>query len=234
MYPDLIPLVIRIKNMRMYSWISSGRVSKKFLSALDGTQVGSNAGSAGVAAYCKNKVICPHISEDKRCKEEREAALAEGLKASWAIPILAEGDEVYASFCCYCRDPQSLLLVDQEVLDRIQKMLQVVTGFKQVNKSLKLREQRFRALVQDGADLISIIDRDGRFKYVAPFSNSYEGIKAEEFIGKSAFNYVHTEDRQRLKKILEGLAPGERVEWDPLSRLMTMGFLVGKRRPLPI
>ncbi|GAA5521855.1 PAS domain-containing protein [Aliifodinibius salicampi] len=219
-HPDLIPVVVRIEDMRMYSWISSGQLSNRFLSLLDGTRVGPNAGSAGVAAYHKKNVVCLHISEDERCKEVRENALAEGLMASWAIPILVEGGKIYASFCCYCRqESHSLSLWNQEALDRIQKILQIVIGFKQVHQSLKLREQRFRALVQDGADLISIVDKSGRFKYVAPFSNSSEGINAEDFIGKSAFDYVHPKDRQRLKRILEGLAPGERVEVGPFRSL---------------
>ena len=35
-------------------------------------------------------------------------------------------------------------------------------------ESIKASEQRFKSLVQDGSDLIAILDRDGKYKYVSP------------------------------------------------------------------
>ena len=48
----------------------------------------------------------------------------------------------------------------------------------------KLSEQRFKSLVQEGSDLIRILDVKGNFIYVSPTSASILGMEPEEFIGK--------------------------------------------------
>lgn len=72
-------------------------------------------------------------------------------------------------------------------------------------EELKQSEQRFRALVQEGSDLISIVDRNANFKYVAPTSESVLGIPAEEFIGRNALEYIHEDDQDRILKLLADL-----------------------------
>lgn len=57
-------------------------------------------------------------------------------------------------------------------------------------------EQRFKALVQDGSDLIGILDNDGKYKYVSPTTKQILGIEAADFIGKNAFDFIHPMDRE--------------------------------------
>ena len=57
-------------------------------------------------------------------------------------------------------------------------------------------EQRFKALVQDGSDLIAIINQNGTYKYVSPTSLGILGIKASDLLGKNAFDFIHPDDRQ--------------------------------------
>jgi PAS domain S-box-containing protein len=69
-------------------------------------------------------------------------------------------------------------------------------------------EQRYKALIQEGSDLIRILDVEGNFIYVSPSSNSVLGIAPEEFIGKNALEFIHPDDVERtaagLKKIITG------------------------------
>ena len=61
---------------------------------------------------------------------------------------------------------------------------------------LKLSESRFKSLVQEGGDLIAIVDQEGIYKYVSPTSTNILGIKPEEFIGKNAFDFFHPDDKE--------------------------------------
>src|SRR5687768_5910974 len=74
-----------------------------------------------------------------------------------------------------------------------------ITEKTRATRALELSEQRFRALVQDGADLIAILETDGVYKYVSPASKSILGISAEDLIGKKAMDYIHEDDRERVQ-----------------------------------
>lgn len=82
-------------------------------------------------------------------------------------------------------------------------------------EDLKLSEQKFKALVQDGSDLIAILDESANYKYVAPTTESILGITAEEFVGTNAFDYIHQDDRERLAAIIAGLAENEQKAIKP-------------------
>jgi PAS domain S-box-containing protein len=65
-------------------------------------------------------------------------------------------------------------------------------------KALELSEQRFRALVQEGSDLIAILGADGEYKYVSPAAKSILDIDAEFLIGKDPKDFIHEDDKERV------------------------------------
>ena len=72
--------------------------------------------------------------------------------------------------------------------------------------ALAASEQRFKMLVQDGSDLITIFDPDGVYKYASPNSQQVLGIPSELLIGKNVFDFIHPDDRDAAKlqfKLLE-------------------------------
>lgn len=79
-------------------------------------------------------------------------------------------------------------------------------------QALMKSEQRFKALVQEGTDLISILDRDGNYIYVSPTTESILGIRPELFIGKNAFDFIFEDDRDRIISQFTLLAEQKRIE----------------------
>ncbi|MES2653157.1 MAG: PAS domain S-box protein [Bacteroidota bacterium] len=75
-----------------------------------------------------------------------------------------------------------------------------ITEKLKIEQALLMSEQRFKALVQDGSDMITIIDRDFNYTYVSPASLRVFGIEPEFFIGKNAFQYIHRDDLPRLNE----------------------------------
>lgn len=73
-------------------------------------------------------------------------------------------------------------------------------------------EQRFKALVQDGSDLIAIIDPAGNYQYVSPNSKSILGIDAEYFIGKNIFDFIHQDDLEMIKHQFSMVSVKKRIE----------------------
>lgn len=76
-------------------------------------------------------------------------------------------------------------------------------------------ESRFKALVQEGSDLIAILDEHGFYKYVTPTSSHILGIPPEDFIGKNAFDFIHPEDAERTLESLQKISTQYRVNVEP-------------------
>lgn len=72
-------------------------------------------------------------------------------------------------------------------------------------------EQRFRALVQEGSDLIGILDAEGNYLYVSPTSFSILGMAPEEFVGRNAFEFIHLDDVERTLASLQRIATESKV-----------------------
>lgn len=80
---------------------------------------------------------------------------------------------------------------------------------------LKNSEHLYKTLVQEGSDLINIIDFEGNYKYLSQSLNSVLYSKAAEFVGKNAFDFVHPDDRETLKKEFEALRTVKRAKSTP-------------------
>jgi PAS domain-containing protein len=97
-----------------------------------------------------------------------------------------------------------------------------ITASLETKRALKNSEQRFKALVQDGSELVMILNFDGNLTYVSPSSKLVIGITAEVLINYNLFefiNYIETIERHnnRLKVIARTQSHVVRA---PLSRIM--------------
>ncbi len=65
-------------------------------------------------------------------------------------------------------------------------------------QALQESELRFRSLVQNSSDIITILESDGKIRYESPSIERILGYKPEDLIGKNAFEFVHPDDRERV------------------------------------
>ena len=85
-----------------------------------------------------------------------------------------------------------------------------ITEQKAARQTLKEREEYFRSLIENAAEIITVLNRDGTRRYVSPSIKRALGYDPEELIGKNAFDLIHPEDATELMKLFtEGLSnPG--------------------------
>ncbi|MEB2782039.1 PAS domain S-box protein [Algoriphagus sp. C2-6-M1] len=76
-------------------------------------------------------------------------------------------------------------------------------------------ENRFRSLVQEGSDLIAILNQEGVYTYVSPTSMGILGMSPDEFIGKNAFDFIHPEDTEKALDGLNKIFSESRVVIEP-------------------
>ena len=63
-------------------------------------------------------------------------------------------------------------------------------------------EKRFRSLIENSSDEISILDTDGTLLYESPSSNPLLDYQAGEFVGQNLFQLLHPDDQERAGEIL--------------------------------
>lgn len=71
---------------------------------------------------------------------------------------------------------------------------------KRMNDALRQSENRFRSLIENLTDIISILAPDGTILYESPSLENVLGYKPEELIGTNAFDLIHPEDLGRTSE----------------------------------
>ncbi len=59
---------------------------------------------------------------------------------------------------------------------------------------LRQSEQHFRSLIEQGRDLITVVDVDGTIRYQSPSITRITGYGAEDLVGTNIFGLIHTDD----------------------------------------
>jgi len=114
-----------------------------------------------------------------------------------------------------CNKNRSWHKNDVHLLKNLVHNLEPVINESFAHQQLVDSEAKFRSLVQNGKDLIAIIDAEGNYKYVAPTSLNVLGIPPEKFLGRNAFEFINGEDLQRLQASLKDLAQNQHISIEP-------------------
>jgi PAS domain S-box-containing protein len=74
------------------------------------------------------------------------------------------------------------------------------------------REERFRSLIENSSDLITVVNREGFIRYQSPSAERVLGYRPADLIDRNAFGFVHPEDLTRAR------AAHQRAWRDPAPR----------------
>ena len=66
-------------------------------------------------------------------------------------------------------------------------------------------EQRFRALIEKGWDVISVVSDDGVLRYASPTVTHTLGHAPEDLVGRDALELIHPDDRERVGRLFDKL-----------------------------
>jgi PAS domain S-box-containing protein len=85
-------------------------------------------------------------------------------------------------------------------------------GFRQqrnrAETAVRASEQRFRALVERGSDVITILDRAGTIRYESPPIARVLGYRPDEVVGSPVFDFIHPDDVERVRSSILAVVSG--------------------------
>ncbi|MDP9437831.1 MAG: PAS domain S-box protein [Actinomycetota bacterium] len=125
------------------------------------------------------------------------AALHEGKEYDTCYRLVRPDGEVR------CVNEQAEVILDDA--GRSVRMLGTVhdvTERERAEEERRRSEERFRALVQNASDVITILEADGTIRYESPAIERVLGYRPDELVGENAFDYVHPDDRERAMDAL--------------------------------
>ena len=79
--------------------------------------------------------------------------------------------------------------------------------------ALRDSEERFRALIENSNDAITLLDAEGKTIYDSPAAPGMLGYGPEDWIGKNVFELLHPDDSTRILGVYQELVrtPGKRL-----------------------
>ena len=76
-----------------------------------------------------------------------------------------------------------------------------ITDRKRAEEVLRQSEEHLRALIENAADIITVLNSDGTRQYVSPSVERSTGYTPEELIGKNPLEMVHPDDVSELREL---------------------------------
>ncbi len=78
--------------------------------------------------------------------------------------------------------------------DEVLSIVRDITDAKQAQQALTKSEAKFRSMIQNSSDIITLFNKEGIIEYESPSLEKILGYKPEELIGKNVFDFIHPED----------------------------------------
>ena len=115
----------------------------------------------------------------------------------------------------YIHDRGHIIRNEQGKAIRLIGATQDITARKEAELQVVKSELRFRSLVQNSLDLISIIDEKGYYLYNSPAVKKILGYEPDFMVGKNAFSFIHPDDIFTIKSDLVKEKTGKNFDMTP-------------------
>lgn len=89
--------------------------------------------------------------------------------------------------------------------DHFVSQIQDITERRSAEEALERSEKRFKSLIQNAPDVITVLDARNTILYDSPAVERVLGYRPEDRLGKQGFGYVHPDDRKKAEAVFEGL-----------------------------
>ena len=210
-------VLLRREDKQRVKALSAPGISKEFLKALDGMQIGPNSASCGTAMFRKKAVYVSSIETDPLWKDLKTVALKNNLRACWSIPIINAQNEVLGSFATYYPYPKVPDNLEVNAIDRATNILRVIIENKLSEEQIRMSNQRYHFVTKATNEAIWDLDLITNTLYWAEGYHTLFGYDPMKVWGSLADSQqrIHPSDIDRIEKSLKSfLRKKTRTKWE--------------------
>lgn len=96
-------------------------------------------------------------------------------------------------------------LLESPPVDAIIYNMRDITERKQAEEALRRSEERFRAMLENSSEGITLAATDGSVLYISPSNKKLTGYEPEERLGRGIMEVLHPDDLPRARVLMEKL-----------------------------
>lgn len=149
--------------------------------AIDGLQIGPQAGSCGTAAFTGQRVIVEDIASHPYWADYKTLVQQVGLASCWSEPVRSGRGQVLGTFAIYHRAPATPQPHEIEIIEMAAHLTAIAIERKQGEMQLQLVAKVF----EQGSEAIIITDSQGRMLRVNQAFSRITGYSEAEALGRN-------------------------------------------------
>ena len=207
--PDMLCSILLLdEEGRHLGQIAAPSLPAEYARAIDGREIGPQAGSCGAAAFLRQLVIADDIAKDSRWEKYREDALRHGLRACWSTPLVDAQGKTLGTFAIYSRSPGKPTDEQRQLIEAVTHTATVAILRKREEEALRQSEQRYRTLTEHAVDAFLVHDESGRIVEVNRRTCESLGYSREELLKMRITDLEQDHDQTSLEQTMRNLPVG--------------------------
>lgn len=147
---------------------------------------------AGYALTTDDPVIVENLSQESRFSSSlilRDHSIVSGVSV-----IIPGSERPYGVLSVHSAARRTFDDHEIQFMQAVANVLATAIERSQADQKIKASEERFRAVVQNAMDMVSIVSADGTIVYDSPPVRRTLGYEPEDRLGHNAVEYVHPDD----------------------------------------
>jgi diguanylate cyclase (GGDEF)-like protein/PAS domain S-box-containing protein len=124
---------------------ASKSLDPRFVTAVNGSKIGPNAGSCGTAAFTGRSVMTNDITADPNWDEWKEIALECGYRSCWSAPICTSKGHVLGTFAAYSNEARLPTAIEMELINTAVHIVSIAIESDSAKQKLASRERQITA-----------------------------------------------------------------------------------------
>ncbi len=167
----------------------------EYVQAIDGMDIGPQAGSCGTAAFTGKTVIVTDIAADPLWEHFRQLALPHDLHACWSTPIFTARRKVLGTFAIYYAHPSGPRADDRHLVKIATHLVGIAIERHRTDEELRQRADQLQDANQQKDEFLAMLSHELR-NPLAPILMATELIRSQRDNPASVEKYRAVIDRQ--------------------------------------
>lgn len=163
------------------------KLENDYLNAINGTEVSDDAGSFGMAAFTKKRVIIDDIKACARCSAYKRFAIKSNLASCISEPILGSNQKLLGVLSIYHSASHALDSNAIKLAEFTSQLSSLAIERSQSDENMKL----FASIFEEAREGIIVTDQEGNIVDVNPAFHRITGYNEQDIIGKTP-NILHS------------------------------------------